>query len=861
MNRFFLQLLCLGLLLQSLVWTASAQTDAAPKIDTNADNATAPAPLIGPESDANASPASKAAQMETIKRQELSFASNEAITDGEKLFRAGQLDAAAERFKYALENLPQNGDAAPIRLKAAKGLAAVRVEQGDAAFKAKKYEASLKLYQEALDLVPDSGTCRSRVERAKDKVDDFQKSAKDVRGTENNPALTPEVREKMARIQQLYFEGERFYETGQYEEADKRYKQILALDPTNKAARSRLAKLDKMRTQIAEKQKKAVRDEAIEKVGSLWPEKVPASYGRKTTVASGTESSESKYARMVKKLQDMRIPNLSFNQADIQTVIQVLTSKSRELDKGDGINFVLKTEPSAPAAAATGDKPADGAPAAPAAQPTPIPPVTLNLTDAPMMDVLRFISQITNLQVKVEEYAVFLLPPNDASDVLQTRPYAVPANFFEGGLRPATAAAGSTAATVVSSVKIDVKQQLTDKGVQFPEGATAAFLAGSSRLVVKNTPDQLDIIQNLIDSSNVEVPQVEIETRLTEFTDDQLKALTFNYYYSSSTVLGSSAAGTPANVSTYGYSTLGEPTNQSLGTFGAIVPNSLDAVLANNVSTGDGSARNYLYPAGSDNQYLSTQNFNTIGFGGVLGSNAWGVICNLVDNMKGVDLLSAPKVTTKNRTRAKIEIIRELRYPSEFERPTVNSTPFEIQTGSTILGTAVYQQVYLSLPATPRQFSVKPIGVTMEVTPTTYPDQRIDLELQPEVVDFEGFINYGQPIMVRSSTESPASVETDSVVNMPVFNVRSITTKVQVLDGQTVVLGGLIREDRQHVDDKVPILGDMPLVGRFFQSKIDKTVKRNLMIFVTAKLIKSDGQAVYNQDLAVVTPKTEASGQ
>ena len=68
-----------------------------------------------------------------------------------------------------------------------------------------------------------------------------------------------------------------------------------------------------------------------------------------------------------------------------------------------------------------------------------------------------------------------------------------------------------------------------------------------------------------------------------------------------------------------------------------------------------------------------------------------------------------------------------------------------------------------------------------------------------------------------------------------------MVTRLQILDGQTAVLGGLLREDTQEIHDKVPVLGDLPLVGRLFQSKVSSRIKKNLLIFVTARLIKSNG--------------------
>jgi general secretion pathway protein D len=59
--------------------------------------------------------------------------------------------------------------------------------------------------------------------------------------------------------------------------------------------------------------------------------------------------------------------------------------------------------------------------------------------------------------------------------------------------------------------------------------------------------------------------------------------------------------------------------------------------------------------------------------------------------------------------------------------------------------------------------------------------------------------------------------------------------------GATLVMGGMINEARNTFDDKVPLLGDIPLVGRLFRSKGEQSEKRNLLIFVTAGLIRPDG--------------------
>jgi general secretion pathway protein D len=210
-----------------------------------------------------------------------------------------------------------------------------------------------------------------------------------------------------------------------------------------------------------------------------------------------------------------------------------------------------------------------------------------------------------------------------------------------------------------------------------------------------------------------------------------------------------------------------------------------------------------------------------------------------------VDLVSAPKVTTKSGQRATIEIVREFRYPSEYDLPQVTSTAGQIYTPVA--------------PTSPTAFEMKPTGITLEVEPTVGPDgYTIDLVMAPRVVEFDGFINYGSPIradvtvfnaigLLGFSVSSNILV-TPNVINRPVFSTREVTTQVSVYDGQTVVMGGLMREDVQKVEDKVPILGDIPLAGRLFRTSADQHVKRNLIMFVTASLLDPAGQPLIRSD-------------
>ena len=96
-------------------------------------------------------------------------------------------------------------------------------------------------------------------------------------------------------------------------------------------------------------------------------------------------------------------------------------------------------------------------------------------------------------------------------------------------------------------------------------------------------------------------------------------------------------------------------------------------------------------------------------------------------------------------------------------------------------------------------------------------------------------------------------VTTFNDIKQPLFSTRDVVTSVEIWDGQTVVLGGLISENLQKIDDKVPFLGDIPLVGRLFRTKTTVRNKRNLLIFVTARLIDPAGNPVHRMPLTAST--------
>jgi general secretion pathway protein D len=75
-----------------------------------------------------------------------------------------------------------------------------------------------------------------------------------------------------------------------------------------------------------------------------------------------------------------------------------------------------------------------------------------------------------------------------------------------------------------------------------------------------------------------------------------------------------------------------------------------------------------------------------------------------------------------------------------------------------------------------------------------------------------------------------------------ITNERKIQTKVLAVDGKIIVLGGLIKDDVQDAQQKVPILGDIPFLGRLFRSDAEKVTKQNLMVFIRPTIIRDNQQ-------------------
>jgi general secretion pathway protein D len=715
----------------------------------------------------------------------------------------------------------------------------------------------------------------------------------------------------------------------------KRYDQVLTLDPYNTAARRGQERIDNTKYQYGEEAYNETRARDLWKVEEAWQQPV-RKYGAVGPVADnkGRGGEVRGTAQMTNKMNSIIIPHIEFRDTTIREAIDFLREQAAENDpSGNGVNIVLRLVPLGQIAPAsvpvlpppTGNgAPVPGAPAqnppltAPAQGAAPngspgVPPVpvvtgpaaariTVTLDNIPLGEALRYIANQAGLKVKVEPYAVAVIPLTEQSNDLITKRYHVPPEFFGGPLDVGyyigsnLTGGGNTGAGTVTGInesppvatnvidkeavsfqtasgtgtgagassqanqtqgtsttrqtllndrqlvgRADAKTMLQSMGVSFQGGASATFWPHSGTLIVRNTQDNLDMVDALVDQANSSAPkQVSIESKFVEINQNNAKELGFDWllgpFSLNGKVFGSGGTagnGVPVNTANFPFNSNGVPIGQNPVTSGnrsgdfAISANALDALLVPGLGQAAGVAPSMF------------------GLAGVFTNPQFQVVIRALNQKKGIDLLSAPSVTTKSGQRAIIEVIRELRYPKTYTQPQVPS--ISSTTGATVIGGGAVPVVVT--PTTPQDWETRNTGVTLEVEPVVGGDATtIDLNLIPQVVEFEGFINYGSPINAIGvntlagaiSTSVPVEL-TPNVINQPVFSTRKVTTSVSVYDGQTVVIGGLMREDVQKTEDKVPIIGDIPLVGRAFRTNTEQHTKKNLVIFVTAKIITPAG--------------------
>ena len=863
------------------------------------------------------------AQAETRRRAMLVNSTNDDINQGYQLIQEGKAEQALQIFTAAYEALPNVPMVQESRMAARNGyVVAGCMHAQELMAKGRQKEAAALLDKL---LSPEVAPKDARALALQRRFADPDRWP---------PALTKEHIENVGKVKTLLLKANSFRELSDLDQAIKTYQEVLLVDPYNSAARRGLEQAEQEKQRYYKAAYDHNRAKMLGAVDRAWEDPVPltaldvsAMFGAS---AASTKYSQSGRESITQKLRTLIFPQVEFAGATLPEVAELLRVRSRDLDpQGVGVSFVLNVP-----------------------QDAREKPISLNLSNVPMEEVLRYVSESCGVAYKVEDHAVIFVSISERDNAITTRSFRVPPDFIQNAPAGDQAAAApldpfgaqTPAGGGLVIRRMGAKEFLEARGVTFPEGTSANFNSATSTLTVRNTLTNMEMVELFVEQASKSAPKMAVITvRMLEVNQENLDELGFDWLLGgvgtngNNLFLGGGSAGngnaysaanypfqttaqTAAITNIIGVPNLVPPFNPPLvpgpvgvvfpslpvtGAFGGPLPPGIASTLTGQTAGGaapipfaggpiTSGLRSGSYATGTNSldSLLSTGSANgtasvapgVLSVAGVFTDPQFQTVVRALAQKKGIDINASPSVTTKNGLKATVEITREFIYPTEFDPPQLpqGAPPNRIVAAG---ATAVPD---IATPTTPTAFDMKKTGVVLEVEPVISEDGRsVELTITPELTEFEGFVNYGSPIFFPASQSvlpiqfsniigflappappftpvittantgyipiaSPEQLITENKILQPIFKTQRVTTAVKIWDGATVVLGGAKVQQHTRVNDKIPVLGDLPFVGRFFQSNVAKTQTKNVIIFVTVDVVDPSGKKI-NRDTAAVT--------
>jgi general secretion pathway protein D len=636
--------------------------------------------------------------------------------------------------------------------------------------------------------------------------------------------------------------GRQYYQTGEYERARNAFELVLRDDPENTEAIRMMHKIAQKKQDASSQELEMTRKAMVADVRKAWNrrdygvmDELEGSMPTNVIGAIRPPPEEKLRQQIVAKMDRIIVPEVEFRQANINDVVGFLQDQSRKEDKEEkdetkkGVNIILNIQGPGGAAPAA-RPPAD----ATSADPFAAPPaeaakpavgegqlITFSARHISLHEALRIVCNVANLKYRIEGTVVMVLPFDAPEgriiqrmyDVLPTVPeriqqmapalttFGAPGAVGGGG-------GGGGAPGAAAGQPTDLKEFFGAMGVPWPQGSSVRYVPQISKLFVANTSENLATFERILAVLNVVPSQIEIESRFVEVRQTDLDSLGFEWLLTDNWEIA-----------------------QKKGSGAGLGPDHAQRVFIQASEANGGLTRgNRFTRSGFGLGGGLGVNDDVMRVASVLTNPELTFVLHALQQKGNADLLSAPKVTTKSGSEATIKVVREFIYPTEFTVTPITGTG--AGGVNTIVGGVVE----------PGGFQTREVGVILSVLPEVSSDgQMIDLTMTPQVVDEPDWENYGSEYIAPDGSTQRLPMR------QPIFKARTVSTSLSIYNGSTVVLGGMINEVRSTVDDKIPLLGDIPIIGRLFRSQYEHSDKRNLLIFVTARLVDPSGKPVTPQ--------------
>lgn len=611
-----------------------------------------------------------------------------------------------------------------------------------------------------------------------------------------------EFEDDIKAIDRYMRQAETYYNNGKYENVMEVLEQVYLIDPFNVRATTLLDKTYGKIFSRARNRHRVTTQEMLAQAEWNWvmPAKAPV------TDNEVTKDSEVKVAKndIELRMERIRFPKFDSPGMDITKILKFLDAQSKANDNVTkdgplGVSIIPMFEP------------AD-------LKLPKFQKIYMRFSDIPLIDILRYLCLNLGIKYKVDKYGSVLVGTNVDDMVSEPRRFPVrddvmadilgnsvsaplPAPATDGEEPAAEGGAAPAAKSSSSENENKMKEYFRVRGVGFPAGSAIRYNSRAHRLEVINSEDNLRRLETLLSHLDaINVPMVMTEVKFVEVTENNFNQLGFDW----------------------NFSLTDENRSNGLWSFNT---------KTNFVSQEEQNNR----PSAFIQNLNLLPNFDE-DWGGLKPS--LNVTVHALSQNDNVEVLTTPRLISKSGLTASIKMITATRYPESWEAPDVETESDNVST--------------ISFPV-PDLGEAEEIGISMTVTPSVGPDnETITLHLQPEIVTFLGSENSGYPVSIQQGIiNRETGAQVPSILNksfniwMPEFGRRSIDAKVKVRNGETIVLGGIISSTIERKEEKMPLLGSIPILGRLFQNRSEESSKTNLLIFVTARLIKTnDGRPV-----------------
>ena len=771
-----------------------------------------------------------AADQEKSARQDRVMEAQTLLMQGDVAYGSGKYAEAAKLFLKAKNLLPDAAETKELRNAATERYTTASTQQASKLASKGDIAAAKQAVDNALadEIAPNDPAALAMRAKLDDPI-------------RTNPASAKEHTRDVDEVRRSLYEAEGFVQLGRFDLAKGVYEEVLRVDSTNKAARRGLEKVAQHKTDHARAGHDQTRAEMLAEVDALWETPV-LDYAPNLEVTSVVDIAANAVQFVSEKMRNVVIPDVELEDVGIEEAIDFVRNQARQLDTTTtdpvqkGFNIVLNI--------GTGEIG------------TQVRAMRFNLQvkNVPVSQLLTYICEQTRTQFSIDEYAINIRPLGTDGVELTTRTFKVPPDFLSADSVGNSANAAATdpfddaPSEGLTATRMTAEEKLRSMGVSFPEGATASFNGGSSTLLVRNTASNMDYVQQIVDSAaQTEPVQCIVEVKIIKVQETRLKELGLDWIM------------TPWGVGNNTFVGGGTQGNGDL-----VIDDINFKPITSGLRAGDTSINktgiDELISAGTSGFSASGKRApGALSLLGQFSDVQVAAILNGLDQKKGVDTMTRPSTVVRSGQTSRIEVIREMIYPTEYEPPelpnTIESTTLFDGASGQVANLAPPTPI---TPAMPTAFEKRNVGTTLEVSPIVSTDRRyIELALKPEIVSFDGFVNYGTPIIGGYSSgtdffdvplgapftvETTVGVLTPNEILMPIFSVIRTNTSLTIADGSTVVIGGMIEEKLQNVEDQVPILGDLPFFGRMFRSQGRQPVKTNVIIMVRVELQDPSGK-------------------